>query len=139
MWISWVIDLKSKTANYFTTKIGLFRNSKRIRILDKQAITKAISKSCEQRRRTFGWGWEVEGCYKHKVHWSKLGVWNVLDFHWLSCDFVSWPGLLPGKEKSLLPPAGIVDWASFFLLGSAKDCNKWYGMRAPLSGQPTPL
>ena len=47
-----VIDLKSKSASYFASKMGLFVNSRGTAIQDKQAIAKAIGKSREQRRGT---------------------------------------------------------------------------------------
>lgn len=46
------IDLKSKTAGYFTSTMGFIGKSGGIAIQDKQALTKAIGKSREQRGGT---------------------------------------------------------------------------------------
>ena len=46
------------------------------------------------------------GCYKRKVHWRKLGFWNMVGFHWLSWDSLWLAKLLPGEEKIFLPLDG---------------------------------
>lgn len=45
---------------------------------------------------------ELGGCYKQKVHCSKLGVLCLVASHWLHCDSLSLTGLLPREEKKLL-------------------------------------
>ena len=41
-----------------------------------------------------------EGCYEQEVRWIKLGVENILMFHWLSGDGLSLAAwLLPGGEN----------------------------------------
>ena len=42
-----------------------------------------------------------KGYYKQKIHWYKLGAGSVMVFHWLSYDYLSLAGLLPGGRESL--------------------------------------
>ena len=90
----------------------LLRNSRGIAVRDKQATAKVIEEFREQRGKMG----DEEGCYKQEVHWSKLGVGSVVAFHWLSCDSFLLAPLLPGREKIILPPAGVVK-VGIFLLG----------------------
>ena len=46
------VDLKNKTASHFTSKKGLFRNTKGITNQNKQAIAKALGKASKQKRET---------------------------------------------------------------------------------------
>lgn len=99
--------MDSKTASYFTNKMGLFENRKGLAIQNKQAIAKAIGKSREQRRgmlfyRGRGWGWgEVGKAFINKksirINWDFKLYWLSM----LSCDRLSLSGLLPCKEKNL--------------------------------------
>lgn len=49
-----VVDLESTAASYFTSKMALFGNIRRIAIPNKPAIEKAIAKFGAQRRGTEG-------------------------------------------------------------------------------------
>ena len=99
---------------------------------------KTIGKSQEQRRGIFfyrGEGGVGRGSYKQKVHWSKLGVQGVVDFHWLNCDRVSLAELLLGKKKIFLP-SGMVEYGLLPVENAwyISTClqvmtDEWWGMR----------
>ena len=58
--ILWIIDLKNKTASYFTSKMDLFRNCRELQFRD--GIAKTIGKSRKQRRGTL--------LYREKRSWG---------------------------------------------------------------------
>lgn len=97
------INLNDKTISYLSTKMGLFRYSRKLqfRIHKLQQIYRQIWRTQARyvyyrRKGRFG-----RSCYKPKAHWSKLGVPRVVTFHWLSCHSPSLAGLLPGEEENL--------------------------------------
>lgn len=70
---------------------------------EQASSSSTTGKSSEKKRETLfhGGEGEVGKAYKHKVRWSKLGVWSIVAFNWLSCDSLSLARLLLGEKESL--------------------------------------
>ena len=69
---------------------------------------------------------EVISKEKMKVHWRKGKVQVTMAPHWVSCSIFHWLGLLLGKKKVFLPPAGAINWF-YFLFGSARYLLSYWG------------
>ena len=74
----------------------------RVAIQDLRSI-EITGKPGKQRRGTYFS--RREGAVIKRLCCRKLGVQSVIAFQWLRCESFSLAGLLPGKEKFLLPPA----------------------------------
>ena len=112
-------QLSHQTDNYLTSLYS--RGSKETsfrRCNNGQPLTRLV----EQRRGSFLYRkkgiWA--GLFKGKVHWRKLGFWNMVGFHWLSWDSLWLAKLLPGKEKIFIPLDGSSKVVSF-LARDARD------------------
>lgn len=112
------VDLKCKTASYFSSEMGLFRNS-RIAIWEGQANHREVLRSKERsitlRRKGGNW----EGLVWMKVCWRKweFRVWSFL-IGWVVV-FSYWLSLFLCKEKFFLP---LREWWSRHLLVWKSRC-----------------
>ena len=68
-------------------------------------------------------GWK--GCSKQRAHWRKPGAGSVAASHWSHCDSLSLAELLPGGEKTSLPPG-------------AQVCPLQWGLRSALVVESPP-
>ena len=102
--------------------MALLRDRREYAIWDIQAMAKPLANPGNKEERHFyrGKGGVGRGYYKQRVHWSKLGFWSVVAFHWLRWSNLS----LVGQGKNCFPPAGVVKYR-FLLLGSARS---WGGV-----------
>lgn len=81
-------------------------------IQGKKTTAKIISQSPRQKRGTFFYRGKEKGARrliktKQNKHWSKLGAGIRVASHWLTCDYLSLTGLLPGAEENLSSPCWV--------------------------------
>lgn len=91
---------KIKLPLILTAKVVLFRNSKNCKRF--YFTNKIMGRSVEQGRGILFYKWKGKSgglLRTKKIHWSKLGVWSIVAFHWLNCDSLLLAGCVAGAGE----------------------------------------